>query len=257
MVVGRFTGASTAGGGVVGFAGAPSGFFSSFLPPQANMIHLFLPNVASTPCSPAGVVGLGAATASFSCPTKVIRCSDGFLVNGGSMVWIIVEGSGGLGVQVRVPGLVNPPSLVRSAVEMVLLLHVEMHDMPRGGSLSEWSSTGELVFEADCSALVSNEVLRSMAGFEILVKEPLGECWIFKGAGRGVRPCSGGSSTSAGTSSSAAMVGGIVLGVVCSVPIPAAPVLPMWSCSFGMSVGGWRGDYVRVMLSWLSSRDAL
>ena len=140
-------------------------------------------------------------------------------------MWIIVEGSGGLGVHVRVPGLVKPPSLVRSAVEMVLLLHVEMHDMPRGGSLSECSSTGELVFEADCSADVKSEVLRSTAGFEILVKGPFEECWIFRGAGRGVRPCSGGSSTSAGISSSVAMVGGVVLGVVCTVPIPNAPVL--------------------------------
>ena len=83
------------------------------------------------------------------------------------------------------------------------------------------------MFEADCSALVKSDVLRSIAGFEILVKEFFDECWIFKGAGRGVRPCSGGSSTSAGTSSSAAMVGGIVLGVACIVLIPAAPVLPI------------------------------
>jgi hypothetical protein len=105
-----------------------------------------------------------------------MRCSDGFFVNGGNMVWIMVEGSGGLGVQVRVPGLVKPPSLVRSAVEIVLLLHVEMHDRPRGGSLSECSSTGELVFEADCRAEVRRDVLRSMIGFEILVKDDLDEC---------------------------------------------------------------------------------
>ena len=149
----------------------------------------------------------------------------------------MVEGSGGLGVQVRVPGLVKPSSLVRPAVEMVLLLQVEMHDMPRGGSLSESASTGELVFEADCSADVKSDVLRSMFGFEeILVNDD--ECWILSGAGRGVRLCSGGSSTSADTSSSAAMVGGVVLGIVCIVLSPAAPVLPMWSCSFGIFVGG-------------------
>ncbi len=91
------------------------------------------------------------------------------------MLWIIVEGSGGLGVHVLVPGLVKPPSLVRSAVETVLLLQVEMHDMPRGGSLSEWSSTGELVFEADCNAEVSSDVLRSIAGFEIFAKDPCEE----------------------------------------------------------------------------------
>jgi hypothetical protein len=88
----------------------------------------------------------------------------------------MVEGSGGLGVHVLVPGLVRPPSLVRSAVEMVLLLHVEMQDMPRGGSRSEWSSTGELVFEADCKAVVKSDVLRSIAGLEILVKDVLEEC---------------------------------------------------------------------------------
>lgn len=146
----------------------------------------------------------------------------------------MVEGIGGLGVQVLVPGLVKPPSLVKSAVEMVLLLHVEMHDMPRGGSLSEWSSTGELVFETDCSAEVKRDVLRSMAGFEIFAKELWEECWVFKGAGRGVRPCSGGSSTSAGTSSSAAMVGGVVLMLVCIVLKPTPPLLPTWSCSFAM-----------------------
>ena len=158
----------------------------------------------------------------------------------------MVEGSGGLGVHVLVPGLVKPPSLVKSAVEIVLLLHVEMHDMPRGGSLSEWSSIGELVFEADCSAVVRSEVLRSIAGFGIFVNDPFEECWVFKGAGRGVRPCSGGSSTSAGTSSSAAMVGGLVLRVVCIVLIPASPLLPTWSCSFAMFTSVWWGDYVCV-----------
>jgi hypothetical protein len=145
------------------------------------------------------------------------------------MLWNVDVGSGGLGVHVRVPGLVRPPSLVRSAVEMVLLLQVEMHDMPRGGSLSEWSSTGELVFDADCSAVVRREVLRSMMGFEILVKDAFDEWCIFRGDGRGVRPCSGGSSTSAGTSSSAAMFGGSVLGVFCVVLRPAAPLRPTWS----------------------------
>ena len=93
-------------------------------------------------------------------------------------MWIMVEGSGGLGVHVLVPGLVKPPSLVKSAVEMVLLLHVEMHDMPRGGSLSEWSSTGELVLEADCNADVNRDVLRSMAGFAILANDACEACWI-------------------------------------------------------------------------------
>lgn len=137
LIVQARLGGSSVGGGVTGFAGASTGFFSSFLAPHANMIHLFLPKVASTPCSPADSVSLGATTASVSCSTKVIRCSDGFFVKGGSMVWIIVEGSGGLGVHVLVPGLVKPPSLVKSAVETVLALHVEIQDSPRGGSLSE------------------------------------------------------------------------------------------------------------------------
>jgi hypothetical protein len=79
-------GGSSAGGGVAGFACASAGFFSSFLPPQANMIHLLRPNVASTPCSPAGVEDLGAAMVSLSCPANFSRCSDGFCVKGGSMV---------------------------------------------------------------------------------------------------------------------------------------------------------------------------
>ena len=137
LIVQARLGGSSVGRGVSGFAGASTGFFCSSLAPHANMIHLFLPRVASTPCSPADLVSLGTTAASFSCPTRVIRCSDGFFVKGGSMVWIIVEGSGGLGVHVLVPGLVKPPSLVKSAVETVLALHVEMHDSPRGGSLSE------------------------------------------------------------------------------------------------------------------------
>lgn len=85
MVQARLPG-SAAGGGIVGFAGASTGFFSSFFPPQANMMHLFLPNVASTPCSPADATALGSAAVSLSWPTKVIRGSDGFFVNGGNMV---------------------------------------------------------------------------------------------------------------------------------------------------------------------------
>jgi hypothetical protein len=52
----------------------------------------------------------------------------------GTMLLNMAEGSGGLGVLVRVPGLVKPPSLVSSAVEALLLLPVEMQDMPRLGT---------------------------------------------------------------------------------------------------------------------------
>jgi hypothetical protein len=86
LIVQARLGVSSVEGGVAGFAGVSTGFFSSFLAPHANMIHLFLPKVASTPCSPAASVSLGATAASFSCPTRVIRCSDGFFVKGGSMV---------------------------------------------------------------------------------------------------------------------------------------------------------------------------
>lgn len=54
-----------------------------------------------------------------SWPTKVIRGSVGFFMNGGNMKWINVESRGGLGVHIIVPGLVKPPSVVKSAVEMV------------------------------------------------------------------------------------------------------------------------------------------
>jgi hypothetical protein len=95
-------------------------------------------------------------------------------LNVGNMLWNAAEGSGGLGVQGRVPGLVKPPSLVRSAVPL-LLLHVETHDMPRAGLASECSSTGEVVFEPDLSAEVSSDSFRSKRGFD-LVKDVVEEC---------------------------------------------------------------------------------
>lgn len=83
------------------------------------------------------------------------------------MLGNLAEGSGGLGVLVRVPGLVTSPSLVNSAVVPLLLLHVEMQDSPRLGLLSERSSTGELAFEVDLSALVRRDSLRSQTGFDL------------------------------------------------------------------------------------------
>lgn len=117
----------------------------------------------------------------------------------------IAEGRGGLGVLVRVPGLVKPPSLVNSAVVPLVLLQVETHDMPRRGLCSDFSSTGELAFEFDFSAEVRSDSFRSRMGVD-LVKDVVEE-WSFKGAGRGVRAGSGGSSTSATTSSSAVIAG--------------------------------------------------
>jgi hypothetical protein len=92
----------------------------------------------------------------------------------GNMAWKAAEGRGGLGVQGRVPGLVKPPSLVRSAVPL-LLLHVETHDMPRTGLASEWSSTGELALEPDLSAEVRSDAFRSITGFDLL-KDAEEEC---------------------------------------------------------------------------------
>ena len=84
------------------------------------------------------------------------------------MRWNVAEGSGGLGVLVRVPGLVKSPSLVNSAVVQLLLLHVETHDIPRTGLLWFCSSTGELVFEFDLSADVRRDSLRSKIGLDLV-----------------------------------------------------------------------------------------
>jgi hypothetical protein len=108
-------------------------------------------------------------------------------------------------------------------VEMLVLLHVETHDMPRAGLC--WSSTGELTLEVDCRAVVKSDSFRSMRGFD-LEKEACDEWRMVKGEGRGARPGSGGSSTSADSSSSAVMDRGSVLGVFCMMEAAGAPVLP-------------------------------
>jgi hypothetical protein len=73
----------------------------------------------------------------------------------------VEEGGGGLGVLVRVPGLVQPPSLVSSATEVVLVvLQVEAQDNPRLRAVdSEYSSVGE--WTGECNAFVNKDVLRS------------------------------------------------------------------------------------------------
>jgi len=149
------------------------------------------------------------------------------------MLWNTVEGSGGLGVHGRVPGLVKPPSLVRSAVPL-LLLHVEMHDMPRLGLSSNCSSAGELVSEPYLSAEVRSDSLRSRTGFDF-AKEAVEDVWRFKGAGRWARG-SGGSSNSPTASSSAMTTGGAALAMLCGVSIRNAPCLPTWCCSLAMLV---------------------
>lgn len=133
----------------------------------------------------------------------------------------------------RDTGLVKPPSLVKSAVVTLLLLHVEMVDIPRLGLWSDCSSTGELALELACSAVVKRDCCRSQRGFD-LVKEVVEEYCNFSVAGRGVRPGSGGSSTSATTSSSEVMAGGAVLGTLRTLPTSNAPCLLTCSCSFAM-----------------------
>jgi hypothetical protein len=83
------------------------------------------------------------------------------------MLWNVDAGGGGLGVLVRDTGLVKPPSLVRSAVVTLLLLHVEAVDIPRTGLLSQCSSTGELAFEVACKAVVKSDCCRSQRGFDL------------------------------------------------------------------------------------------
>lgn len=142
------------------------------------------------------------------------------------MLGNLTEASGGLGVLVRVPGLVKSPSLVNSAVVPLLLLHVEMQESPRLGLLSGRSSTGELAFDVDLSALVKRDSFRSQTGFD-LAKDVVEEWRSCRGAGRGVRPSSGGSSRSAMASSSEVMAGGDVLEMFVWVPNANAPLLLM------------------------------
>jgi hypothetical protein len=86
MVQARLGVSSDAGGGV-GFCASSTGFFSACLPPHANMMHLFLPNVASTPCSPV-VEGAVRGTAMFSSSwrTNEMDRSNGFVVTGSIML---------------------------------------------------------------------------------------------------------------------------------------------------------------------------
>jgi hypothetical protein len=161
---------------------------------------------------------------SSSCETIETGSSNGFLLNSGNMPWKDVAGSGGLGVQGRVPGLVRPPSLVRSAVPL-LLLHVETQDMPRTGLMSDWSSTGELVVDPDLRAEVRSDSFRSQTGFDF-VKEEVVVPWSTRGAGRCARG-SGGSSRSPMVSSSADMRGGDAADMVCDMLTGSAPCLLM------------------------------
>ena len=208
----RFGGSGICSGEGFGFAASSAGLGTSFRP-HANEIHRFRPKVASTTCSP-GVVAAAFCNGpmiSSSCRMIETGSSKGFLLKIGTMLRNVDKGSGGLGVLVLVPGLVRPPSLVSSAVEALLLLHVETHDIPRlGPEISARSSVGELVFE--CNALVKSDSLRAQREGVAFEKNALKDSWSFRPEGRGVRSKSGGSSTSAKISSSAEMVDAVLVG---------------------------------------------
>jgi hypothetical protein len=153
----------------------------------------------------------------------------------GTMLLNVAEGSGGLGVVVRVPGLVKPPSLVSSAVEALLLLPVEMQDMPRlDTDLSALSSTGELVLD-ECNALVRRDCWRSYRGGVAFEKEALKDSCSFKAEGRGVGFESGGSSTSARMSSSADRAEAVLGGTIETDRLSG---IPTWLRSFGVMALG-------------------
>ena len=224
----RFGASSDAGAGAgAGLAGASAGFLSS-LGPQANMMHRFLPRTASMFCSVfcAGTAFCSGERFSSSCETTASGRSNGLVLTKGNMPWKAVEGSGGLGVQGRVPGLVKPPSLVRSAVPL-LLLQVETHDMPRTGLRSEWSSTGEAVVEPDLRAEVRSDSLRSRTSFDFVKDELSAGLCRTKGAGRWARGSGGSSRSATGSSSAGAMRGGDVGDMFCGVLIRNAACLLM------------------------------
>jgi hypothetical protein len=86
----------------------------------------------------------------------------GVLLKIGATPRNVVDGRGGLGVFVRVPGLVKSPSLVSSAVDAVLLLlHVEADDNPLDSVVDTGldSSTGDSGPE-EFNALVRSDSLR-------------------------------------------------------------------------------------------------
>lgn len=190
------------------------------------MMHLFLPKTASTFPSLDGCTGAfrRGPRLSSSWATIEIGCSNVFLLYDGIMLWNTDEGGGGLGVQVRETGLVKPPSLVSSALVMLLLLQVEIVDMPRMGLVSECSSVGEPAFEPVCSAVVKSDCWRSQRGFDF-VKDAVGKGCKTNAVGRGVREGSGGSSRSATMSSSAVATGGAVFGTFSMLPVSNAPRL--------------------------------
>lgn len=113
---GRFAGAAGLGSSILRI----SGFFGSSLLPQANIMHRFLPNPASTLSSLADRgVDVRRGSMPFSTILTVAGLANVFVLNMGAIVSRVV-GEGGLGVR-DLAGLVCP-SLVSSAVDAKLPL---------------------------------------------------------------------------------------------------------------------------------------
>lgn len=201
-------------------------------------MHRLRPRVASTPVSPAvgaaGVFWRGPICS--SSPEKMESgCLNTSFSKAGTTLRKVAGGRGGLGVLVRVPGLVKPPSLVSSAVEALLLLHVETHDIPRLRFFSSGSSSiGEVAFE--CRAEVRSDSFCWQRGM-YLEKEALKESWSFRMEGRGVRSKSGGSSTSANNSSSRDTASVLFVAVFCMVRFSGVLCRPIYSGSFCAMIG--------------------
>jgi len=130
IVQARFGGA--VGCSVVDFGLDAGGDLEVSFRPQAKVMQRLRPRLASTAFSLKSEVGRCCRGPMFSSSCRIMETgwSKGDLLIG-AMLRNVVDGSGGLGVLVRVPGLVKPPSLVSSAVDAVLLLlHVEANDNP-------------------------------------------------------------------------------------------------------------------------------
>lgn len=130
IVQARFGGA--VGCSVVDFGLDAGGDIGVSFRPQAKVMQRLRPRLASTAFSLKSEVGRCCRGPMFSSSCRIME--TGWLkgvVKIGAMPRNVVDGSGGLGVLDRVPGLVKPPSLVSSAVDAVLLLlRVEADDNP-------------------------------------------------------------------------------------------------------------------------------
>ena len=158
----RFGGAI--GCSVVDFGLDAGGDLGVSFRPQAKVMQRLRPRLASTVFSLKPEVGRCCRGPMFSSSCRIMETgwSKGVLLKIGAMLRNVVDGSGGLGVLVRVPGLVKPPSLVSSAVDAVLLLlHVEADDNPLDSVVDTGldSSTGDPGPE-EVKALVRSDSLR-------------------------------------------------------------------------------------------------